>query len=78
MLDRFARWRNTIFSACIGFSEDLFRLRRRVVAPTSLLLRQESVGPAPHSLSVGFVTHGYWSTRLRQNDPLTCSRPAFA
>jgi hypothetical protein len=32
-LDGFARRRNTIVSACIGFSEDLFRLRRRIVAP---------------------------------------------
>jgi hypothetical protein len=67
VLDGFARWRNTIFSACIGFSEDLFRLRRGIVAPSFPLLRQESVGSALHSLWVGFVTHGYWSTRLRQN-----------
>jgi hypothetical protein len=69
VLDGFARWRNPIFSACIRFSEDLFRLRRRIVAPSSLLLRQEGIGPALHSLAVGFVTHGYWCTRLCENNP---------
>ena len=65
VLDGFARWRNTIFSACIGFSEDRFRLRRGIVAPSFPLLRQQSVGSVLHSLWVGFglrlgfVTHGY-------------------
>ena len=70
-LDGFARWRNTIFCAFIGFSEDLFRLRRRIVAPSLPLLRQERVRSALHSLCVRFVTHSYCSTRLRpmRSDP---------
>ena len=70
VLDGFAWRRNTIFSACIGFSEDRFRLRSRIFAACFPLLRQESVGSVLHSLWVGFglrlgfVTHGYWSTRL--------------
>jgi hypothetical protein len=59
VLDGFARWQKTIFSACIGFSEDLFRLRRGIVARSFPLLRQKSVGSALHSLWIGFVTHGY-------------------
>jgi hypothetical protein len=70
-LDRFARRRNTIVSTFIGFSEDLFRLRRRIVAPCLPLLRQERFGSAPHSLGVRFVTHAHWCTRLRpmRSDP---------
>src|SRR5918994_894356 len=69
VLDGFARWRNTILSACVGFSEDLFRLHRGIVAPSLALLRQEGFGSPPHSLFVLFVTHDVWSTRLR---PMRC------
>ena len=41
MLDRFVRRRGTTVRACIGFGEDLLRLRRGIITPGIPLLGQE-------------------------------------
>jgi hypothetical protein len=57
MLHGFAWWRNTILSACIGVSEDRFRLDRRIVASCFPLLTQERIRSTQHALSERFDTH---------------------
>jgi hypothetical protein len=57
MLHGFPRWRNPILSACLGVSENRFRLRRRIVASCFALFRQKRLRSTHHPLSVRFVSH---------------------